>query len=197
MRDKGSRGRRRPAYGEEEDFVPFDLPQSAPPRHSPPAQFVAGPVIPATVKWFNPEKGFGFVIMSDGSPDAFLHVSAVEAAGHSELPDGASLTVRVRPGNKGPEVTEIVSVDVSTASPRPRRQNGGPASPVQPAEGTVKFFTIDRGFGFIGMDEGGKDVFVHMNGLQRGFIPQEGQRVAFEVVQGRKGPEARNVRLID
>jgi cold shock protein len=195
MRDKGSRGRRRPAYGEEEDFTPFEA--SAPPRHSPPAQFVAGPAVAATVKWYNPDKGFGFIGMSDGSPDAFLHVSAVEAAGHSELPDGASLTVRVGPGSKGQQVTEIVSVDVSTAKTPGVRQNGSHAAPGEPAEGTVRFFTIDRGFGFITPTDGGKDVFMHATALPRAAIPQEGQRVAFEIVQGKKGPEARNVRLID
>jgi CspA family cold shock protein len=77
------------------------------------------------VKWFNPEKGFGFAELSDGSGDAFLHIRAVEATGHSELEPGTKLMVRVAPGQRGPQVTEVVSVDTSTAEPRqPRRSFG-------------------------------------------------------------------------
>jgi cold shock protein len=195
MRDRGSRGRRRPAYDDNADFPPSEFQQPAPSRHYPPAQFLTSPAIPATVKWFNPAKGFGFVVMDDGSSDAFLPARAVEAAGHRELPDGTSVTVRVAPGNKGPEVTELVSVDHSTAT-APEDRQGGRADAGQSAEGTVKFFSIDKGFGFIGMEDGGKDVFVHVTALPRGVVPQEGQRLAFDIVQGKKGPEARNARVI-
>ncbi len=87
----------------------------------------AGPEQDATVKWFNPEKGFGFAELSDGSGDAFLHVRAVEAAGHSELEPGTKLQVRVAAGQRGPQVTEVLSVDTSTAQPkgaRPARPGG-------------------------------------------------------------------------
>jgi CspA family cold shock protein len=84
-----------------------------------------GPEQEATVKWFNPEKGFGFAELSDGSGDAFLHIRAVEAAGHSELEPGTKLSVRVAPGQRGPQVTEVLSVDTSTAEPRGARRPGG------------------------------------------------------------------------
>src|SRR3546814_6920998 len=45
----------------------------------------------ATVKWFNAQKGFGFVTLAEGGPDAFLHVSALQRAGLSEVPEGTSL----------------------------------------------------------------------------------------------------------
>ena len=60
--------------------------------------------------------------------------------------------------------------------------------------GTVKFFNADKGFGFITPDGGGKDVFVHANDL-RGAILNEGTKVEFEVVQGKKGPQASDVRV--
>ena len=60
--------------------------------------------------------------------------------------------------------------------------------------GTVKFFNADKGFGFITPDAGGKDVFVHANDL-RGAILNEGTKVEFEVVQGKKGPQASNVKV--
>jgi cold shock CspA family protein len=71
----------------------------------------------AKVKWFNGEKGFGFVELTDGSGEAFLHISVVEAAGHTALEPGTTLTVRVGQGPKGPQITEITAVDSSTAEP--------------------------------------------------------------------------------
>ena len=60
--------------------------------------------------------------------------------------------------------------------------------------GTVKFFNESKGFGFITLDDGSGDVFVHVNNLAGGPI-QERDKVKFEVQQGRKGPEAVNVSL--
>ena len=60
--------------------------------------------------------------------------------------------------------------------------------------GTVKFFSADKGFGFITPDAGGKDVFVHAND-SAGANLKEGTKVEFEVVQGKKGPQASSVRV--
>src|ERR1700674_4018235 len=81
----------------------------------------AGPPVQATVKWYNPEKGFGFVGLAGGG-DAFLHVSVVERSGNSSVPPGASLEVRIGSGQKGQQVTEILSVDTSTAAQEPARR---------------------------------------------------------------------------
>jgi CspA family cold shock protein len=101
-------------------FPPGPMPdsRSMAPRSS-------GPEIEAVVKWFNPQKGFGFAEMGDGSGDAFLHIRAVEAAGYRELEPGTRLTVRVSPGQKGPQVTQITSVDTSTATPGAGGGGGG------------------------------------------------------------------------
>jgi CspA family cold shock protein len=164
----------------------------------------AGPPVQAVVKWYNPDKGFGFVQLADGSGDAFLHASVVERSGHGSVPPGATLEVRAGPGPKGPQVTEILSVDSSTAQqeqprrPRPERSY----TPVDQASveeiGTVKFYAADKGFGFIVRDRGGKDIFVHASALNRAGIAElgEGQRVAVDMVEGGKGPEALNIRLI-
>ena len=92
-----------------------------------PAPRSSGPEIDAVVKWFNPQKGFGFAELGDGSGDAFLHVRAVEAAGYRELEPGTRLTVRVAQGQKGPQVTEITSVDTSTAVPGSGPGSSGPS----------------------------------------------------------------------
>jgi CspA family cold shock protein len=66
------------------------------------------------VKWFNAEKGFGFVAVVGGS-EAFLHIRQLEVAGQSSVPEGARVKVRIGRGQKGPEVTEVIEIDTSTA----------------------------------------------------------------------------------
>ena len=65
------------------------------------------------------------------------------------------------------------------------------------AEGTVKWFSNEKGFGFIAQ-EGGPDVFVHFSAIEGGGYKSltEGQKVEFEVVEGQKGLQAANVQLV-
>ena len=70
---------------------------------------------PATVKWYNPTKGFGFVTPNDGSPDVFLHVSVVEQAGLQSLDEGAILVCDLADGQKGAQVSTIHSVEAGSA----------------------------------------------------------------------------------
>src|SRR5205085_996839 len=81
-----------------------------------------GPETGAVVKWFNGEKGFGFVELEGGGGDAFLHISVLSRAGYQTVSPGATLRVSVSPGQKGPQIAEVVSVDESTAT-----QGGGDA----------------------------------------------------------------------
>lgn len=176
----------------------------APPR-GPQFDSPSRPSVRATVKWYNPDKGFGFVTLGDGSGDAFLHASVVERSGASSVPPGATLEVRTGPGPKGPQVTEVISVDTSTALQEPPRR-ARPERPAYPpadratAEevGTVMWYNATKGFGFIAADHGGKDIFVHASVLERAGIMglATGQRVSVEVADGRKGPEAVGLRLI-
>ena len=78
------------------------------------------------VKWFNPEKGFGFVSPADGSPDVFLHVSALKQAGLQDAPEGSTIVCEVGPGRKGVQVLRVITLDTTTAVERPPRRPTGP-----------------------------------------------------------------------
>ena len=77
----------------------------------------SGPPVQAVVKWFRADRGFGFVEMADGAGDAFLHASVLGRRGVQAVETGETLEVRVAPGQRGPQVTEVLNVDSSTAAP--------------------------------------------------------------------------------
>jgi Cold shock proteins len=166
--------------------------------------------IRATVKWFNGTKGFGFVTPEDGSPDAFLHSTVLQFCGHDSLPEGATITCDLSRGPKGPQVATIHDVDTSTASASPRSSapraprggdsyGGGYSSgPEETVDGTVKWFNVSKGFGFIAPSSGGKDIFVHIRALERSGLDvlADGEQVRVTVRQGVKGPEAQRVEVV-
>ena len=175
------------------------------PRFSEPSA-AEGPVIDATVNWFNGEKGFGFAELGDGSGDAFLHISVLQADGFGPLQPGTKLTVQVGQGQKGKQITKVHTVDESTASeftPRPSAGGGAPR-PQRPSRpsvdtanavemtGTVKWFNSQKGFGFVASDNGGKDVFVHVSVLNAAGLTglADGQPVTMRVIETPKGREA-------
>ena len=190
---------------EEEAAAPAatsDRPQSRPPPRQQPLP-ADGTAVDAIVKWFNPEKGFGFAEISDGSGDAFLHIKVVQALGQETLAPGAKLSVLVGQGQKGRQITKILSIGDGIETPLPSRDAPSGAQPIRaghapdPATatdmlGTVKWFTPEKGIGFVEVDGGGKDVFVHISVVERAQLASlaEGQRVAMRVVETQKGRQA-------
>jgi CspA family cold shock protein len=173
------------------------------PNYESPSAPQASEPVEAIVKWFNAEKGFGFVAV-DGGSEAFMHIRQLETAGHSSVSEGARVKVLIGQGQKGPEVTEVIQVDTSTAlvaSPTERRPANVSQVVGQTKEiiGTVKMYKADKGFGFVGQDGGGKDVFIHVTALARAGLTElaQGQRVRMQIGQGQKGLEAQTIELLD
>ena len=159
--------------------------------------------VEAIVKWFNAERGFGFVEVVGGS-EAFVHIRQLEAAGHRTVAEGTRVKVRIGQGQRGPEVTEITEVLSGTVAVRSSAERSRPApsqvtGQVAESIGTVKLYKADKGFGFVGQDGGGKDVFVHATALARAGLSElvEGQRVRMQIGQGQKGLEAQTIELLD
>jgi CspA family cold shock protein len=161
----------------------------------------AGSATRATVKWFNPTKGFGFVTLDDGT-DAFCHASALADVGITELPQGATVYCEVGHGQRGMQVKNVHNVDLTTADPNPPRGGGGGrhhggehSGPM--GAGQVKFFNEQKGFGFVVPDTGGPDIYVHASALRRSGLPNIApeQRVRYSTRQGMKGVEVDRIEL--
>lgn len=170
-------------YDQRTGLTPEDAPQ--------------GRRVEAKVKWFNASKGFGFVTMADGSPDAFLPMAILRRAGYEDVREGASITCEVGAGAKGPLVTSVLNIDPSTAVEPSFGVDRRGSRPSSTMEGAVKWFEPDKGYGFVSPDGGGKDIFVHITALRRSGLDMlsPGQRVRVEVVDGRKGLEADHIAL--
>ena len=153
--------------------------------------------VDATVKWFNPSKGFGFVTLSDGTQDAFLPMATLRRAGYEDVREGSLITCEISDGAKGPLVTNVLNIDTSTVVESQGFDRRTPR-PTTSVEGAVKWFEPEKGYGFISPDGGGKDVFIHITALRRSGVNalDPGQRVRVDVVDGKKGLEADHITLI-
>ncbi|HEY0628631.1 MAG TPA: cold-shock protein [Sphingomicrobium sp.] len=156
-----------------------------------------------TVKFFNPQKGFGFIVRDDGGEDVFVHISAVEQAGLTDLADGQPLefTLVDRGGRISAtnlkiegEPMEVVRSSAPREGGREGGFGGGPQRQLtgEKAQGTVKFFNSMKGFGFISRDDGQPDAFVHISAVERAGLPtiNEGDRFEFDIEVDRRGKYA-------
>jgi CspA family cold shock protein len=135
-----------------------------------------------TVRWYDLERGFGFLAPDDGSPDLFVHVSQVQGEGAARaLREGQ--TVEFTPG-EGPRGPQALTVTV-TGDVAPDAALGVLA--------TVSWYEPAKGYGFAAPDGGGAEVFVHSSAIVTGGVLAAGQRVAFVVTAGEKGPQAQHL----
>jgi len=147
------------------------------------------------VKFFNAQKGFGFIVQDAGGEDVFVHISQVERAGLSGLAEGQGL--RFSLVDRGGKVSasdiqiegELIEAPVSAGRDggRPKRELTG-----ETASGTVKFFNSMKGFGFIQRDDGQPDAFVHISAVERAGMNglEEGDRLSFELEVDQRGKYA-------
>ena len=135
-----------------------------------------------TVRWFDPERGFGFLAREDGAEDLFVHASEIVGDGGSRLlREGQEVEFEVGDGDRGPQARAVrVTGDMA-------------ADAALGVLGTVKWYEPAKGYGFASPDGGGPELFVHSSAIVTGGVLSAGQRVAFLVGEGERGPQAEHV----
>ena len=140
------------------------------------------------VKFFNTEKGFGFIQQEGGGEDIFVHISAVERAGLEGLAEGQELQYNLvdRGGKVSAQDLQVVGDVIAVAAKpvAPQRELTG-----ERAKGIVKFFNAMKGFGFLVRDDGQPDAFVHISAVERSGLSalNEGERYEFDLEVDRRG----------
>ena len=133
-----------------------------------------------TVRWFDPERGFGFLAPEDESADVFVHASEI-AAEPRVLREGQAVEFEVGEGPRGPQALRVrITGDVA-------------ADAAVGVLGTMAWYEPAKGYGFATPDGGGAEGFVHSSAIVTGGVVSAGQRVAFLIGEGERGPQAAHV----
>ena len=146
------------------------------------------------VKWFDPAKGFGFIIGDDGAGDILLHANVLRNFGQGSVADNARITVTVQVTGRGAQAVEVLEILPPEGDATPPIEDLGEADmamimalPLEPAR--VKWFDKVKGFGFANVFGRPEDVFIHMEVLRRsGFAElQPGEAVGLRITDGERG----------
>jgi CspA family cold shock protein len=145
------------------------------------------------VKWFDPTKGFGFVVADEGGPDILLHANVLRNYGQSSVADGAGIELIAQSTPRGVQAVEVLRIDPVAGEAPDGSDKSTFAEPVdlslplQPAR--VKWFDKAKGFGFANVFERPEDVFLHVEVLRRSGLAdlQPGEAVALRVTEGKRG----------
>ena len=131
------------------------------------------------VRWFDADRGFGFIDLGNEAEDLFVHASEIlDDDGPRVLREGQTVEFEVGEGDRGPQARRVrVTGDRAADAP-------------VGVLGTVNWYEPTKGYGFITPDGGRGEIFVHSSAIVGGGVISEGQRVAFLVVDGEKGPQA-------
>jgi len=151
--------------------------------------------IEAVVKWFNQDKGFGFVEPVNNIGDAFVHISAVKNIGYSSLIEGALVNCDLVKGPKGVQVKTINSVQGNDIEILGGKEE---------VFGIVKFYNYEKGFGFVvpeieSGEEEAHDIYISKNALERSNIEslETAQKVKVITGMGSKGLVAESIEIIE
>ena len=147
------------------------------------------PRVRGSVKWFDPGKGFGFIVADSGGPDILLHVNALRNFGQSSICDRAGIVVSVQQTQRGLQAVEVFEVN-PPEDYEPTETEEEPIDlsiELEPAR--IKWFDKIKGFGFANVFGRPEDVFIHMEVLRKsGFAElQPGEAVGLRIVEGERG----------
>ncbi len=160
--------------------------------------------ITGTVKWFDPAKGYGFIVPAGGGPDVLVHHTCLQQSGMNIAYQGATIRCEVTQYPKGRQVVRVIDIDNSTAiadahsrAPRPDADIQVLKSAGEYQTATVKWFNRVRGYGFVTLAGGKSDIFLHMETLRRSGMDtiEPGQAVHVRIGQGPKGQMVAEIKL--
>jgi cold shock protein len=146
------------------------------------------------VKWFDPGKGFGFIVSDDADVDILLHANVLRNFGQGSVADNAGIVVRVQRTQRGVQAVEVLSIEPPEGASFPLSEEAGlfidadiHTLPLEAAR--VKWFDKSKGFGFANVFGRPEDVFIHAEVLRvSGFADlAAGEAVALRIVEGRRG----------
>lgn len=169
-------------------------------HHETGAHGVSQPMLSGVVKWFDPNKGFGFVVADTGGPDILLHVNVLRNFGQSSIADGTRIDLFAQQTDRGVQATSIAAVHPSEgphvlvlADIVDLDADAVAAAPLEPAR--VKWFDKAKGFGFANVFGKRDDVFVHIEVLRQSGLSdlQPGEALAMRVIEGKRGHMAAEV----
>lgn len=151
-------------------------------------------VIAGRVKWFDPAKGFGFIVTDGAASDILLHANVLRNYGQSTVADGAAIKVRVQQTQRGVQAVEVLEIEappvgqITLLDDQTEIDAASIAAlPLEPAR--VKWFDKAKGFGFANVFGQSEDVFIHIEVLRMsGFADlQAGEAVCLKIIDGRRG----------
>ena len=147
------------------------------------------PRVRGSVKWFDPSKGFGFILAESGGPDILLHVNALRNFGQSSVCDRAGIVVSVQQTQRGLQAVEVFEVIPPADSEAGEAPVAGPELDLPLEAARIKWFDKVKGFGFANVFGRPEDVFIHMEVLRKsGFAElQPGEAVGLRIIEGERG----------
>ena len=152
------------------------------------------------VKWFDPTKGFGFILADDGGADILLHANVLRNYGQSSVADNTRVVVNVVRTERGLQAVDIVKIEQSAAPATAGLSDFAEfdpeeiaKAPVMPAR--VKWFDKAKGFGFANVFGDSTDVFVHIEVLRLAGLADllPGEAIALRAIEGKRGLMAAEV----